>query len=81
MKPIVPRKGPPIVSLSDARKYLLSQTEQDPAFEAAAEAVLMAAEGRGPLLHAQVGMSRLVYGPVPIPQPTGKRSWNGKRSK
>lgn len=67
LKPIVPTKGAPIVTLADARKYLLAipSTEHSEAVETATKAVNMAAEGRGPLLHAQVCMCQLIYGPTP----------------
>ena len=79
----MPTKGRPIVTLADARKYLLNipQAEHTAAVEAATEAVTMAAEGRGPLLHAQVGMTQLIYGPSPVPEPPGKLSWRGTGSR
>jgi hypothetical protein len=40
---------------------------------AATEAVLMAAEGRGPILHANVGIGRLVYGEPGRPERYRKR--------
>ncbi len=71
--------GKQIVTLSDARKYLLAipKAKQDAAVEAAVEAVLMAAEGRGPTMHANAGVARVVYGPRPPPEPrpSKKRPW------
>jgi hypothetical protein len=79
LQPIVPTKGQPIVTLADARKYLLAipETDQNEAVESAIEAVTMAAEGRGALQHAQVSMRKLVYGPTPISVPSGTRSTRG----
>jgi hypothetical protein len=48
-------------TLHDAANYiqkLPEVTQQLPHWQAAVEALIMAAEGRGPLLHARVGMLR-----------------------
>jgi hypothetical protein len=50
-----------IVTLQDAAAFILklSKAEQSkPHWQAAAEAVIMAAEDRGPLMHADIGMKR-----------------------
>jgi hypothetical protein len=52
---------PGLTTLHDAADYIqkLSKAEQQlPRWQAAVEALIMAAEGRGPLLHARVGMLR-----------------------
>jgi hypothetical protein len=52
---------PGLATLRDAADYIqkLSKAEQQLAhWQAAVEALIMAAEGRGPLLHARVGMLR-----------------------
>jgi hypothetical protein len=52
---------PGLATLRDAADYVqkLSKAEQQlPHWQAAVEALIMAAEGRGPLLHARVGMLR-----------------------
>ena len=52
---------PGLATLRDAADYIqkLSKAEQKlPHWQAAVEALIMAAEGRGPLLHACVGMLR-----------------------
>lgn len=79
----MPTKGRPIVTLADARKYLLAipEAEHTAAVETATEAVTMAAEGRGPLLRAQVGMTQLIYGPSSTSEPLGKLSWRGTGSR
>jgi hypothetical protein len=61
---------PGIVSLRDAASYILKlpKAEQSmPHWQAAAEAVIMAAEGRGPLLHARIGMLRALNFGKPNP--------------
>jgi hypothetical protein len=62
---------PGIRTLRDAAQHImrLPKAEQaKPHWQAAIEAVIMAAEDRGPLLHARVGMLRAMnYGkPVPV---------------
>lgn len=52
---------PGIRTLRDAAQYILSlpKSEQSkPHWIAAGEAVIMAAEDRGPLMHARIGMLR-----------------------
>jgi hypothetical protein len=49
------------VTLQDAAGYImkLKKTEQNvPEWPAATEALVMAAEGRGPLMHARIGVLR-----------------------
>ena len=60
-EPINPPKGKAIITLKDAAAYILKlpkAQQQSPAWQAAGEAVIMAAEDRGPLMHAHVGMMR-----------------------
>lgn len=65
-KEIVPPDGSrPIRTLADARDYLLKlpksrQTDED--VQAAIEALLMAANGTGPTLHATAGIGTVVHG-------------------
>jgi hypothetical protein len=40
--------------------------QQSPEWQAATEALLMAAEGRGPLMHAHIGMMLALHGAKPI---------------
>jgi hypothetical protein len=57
----IPTKGKPIVTLKEAAAFILKlpKAEQSkPHWQAAAEAVIMAAEDRGPLMHADIGMKR-----------------------
>jgi hypothetical protein len=54
-------RGRQLVTLEDAGKYItkLPKVEQQlDEWQTATEALIMAAEGRGPLLHARVGMLR-----------------------
>ena len=58
-EPIQPPKGKKLVTLKDAAAYILAlpkSKQQSPEWQAAGEAVIMAAEDRGPLMHAHVGM-------------------------
>jgi hypothetical protein len=51
----------PLVTLKDAADYItgLPKAEHEsPEWQAAIEALIMAAEGRGPLMHARVGVMR-----------------------
>jgi hypothetical protein len=53
--------GRALVTLEEAASYImkLPKAEQDlPEWQAATEALIMAAEGRGPLMHARVGVLR-----------------------
>jgi len=59
--PVTLPNGSKLVTLLDAGNYIASlprkEHESEP-WQAAIEALLMAAEDRGPLLHARVGMLR-----------------------
>jgi hypothetical protein len=59
--PIPLPRGRQLVTLKDAADYItrLPKAEHErPQWQAAIEALIMAAEGRGPLLHVRVGMLR-----------------------
>ena len=61
---------PGMASLRDAAEYItrLPKPEQaKPHWQAAIEALIMAAEGTGPLLHARVGMLRALNHGKPEP--------------
>lgn len=49
---------PGIETLRDAAQHIiaLGKARERPEWQTAAEALIMAAEGRGPMLHARVGM-------------------------
>jgi hypothetical protein len=58
--PIPLRRGQ-LVTLQDAPSYImkLPKAEQNlPEWQAATEALIMAAEDRGPLMHARIGVTR-----------------------
>jgi hypothetical protein len=64
-EPIQPPKGKKLVTLKDAAAYILAlpkSKQQSPEWQAAGEAVIMAAEDRGPLMHAHVGMMLALHG-------------------
>jgi hypothetical protein len=59
--PIPLPRGRQLVTLEDAAAYImkLPKADQDlPEWQAATEALLMAAEDRGPLMHARIGVLR-----------------------
>jgi hypothetical protein len=70
-KSIQPPKGKKLVTLKDAAAYIIAlpkSEQQAPEWQAATEALLMAAEDRGPLMHAHVGMMLALHGAKPIPE-------------
>jgi hypothetical protein len=79
----IPNKGKPLVTLQDAAQFILKlpKAEQSkPHWQAAAEAVIMAAEDRGPLMHADVGMKRALNAGKPVEfDPKRKSPHWGKR--
>ena len=59
--PIPLPDGRTLRTLRDAASYLMAlpgKTRQSDEWQAAIEALLMAAENRGPLMHARIGMLR-----------------------
>ncbi|WP_338633263.1 hypothetical protein [Afipia carboxidovorans] len=76
-KEIVPPDGSrPIRTLADARDYLLSLPKArhaDEDVQAAVEALLMAANGTGPTLHATAGIGTVVHGGATTRIPTFSR--------
>lgn len=77
-EPIAIAGGRTLTTLRDAGRFIsrLPMTaQQSPPWQAATEALLMAAEGRGPLLHARVGILRaLNQGKPPPSVPRRKRA-------
>ena len=71
------------MTLKDAATYILKlpkSEQQSPEWQAAGGAVLMAAEGRGPLMHAHVGMMLALHGAKPLPEGrTSKTHWGRSR--
>src|SRR5580692_10131233 len=77
--PIPLPRGRQLVTLQDAASYILKlpKAEQNlPEWQTATEVLIMAAEGRGPLMHAHIGMLRaLNHGnPQPATRPRRKRA-------
>jgi hypothetical protein len=64
----IPTKGKPIATLQDAAQFILKLPAEQakPHWQAAAEAVIMAAEDRGPLMHADIGMKRALNAGKPV---------------
>ena len=77
--------GSPLVTLSDARDYILElpETKQREEFtQHVVNAMLMAAEGRGPVFTAHVGIVTLIHGPAKIGEPTtGKKEPRWRKTK
>jgi hypothetical protein len=70
--PIALPDGRELVTLEDAARYILTLSDREAKQEhwkLAGEVLIMAAEGRGPLLHARVGMLRAIHHGRPKPQP------------
>ena len=79
---MVPPNGKPIVTLSDARAYVVklpTEWQNDPLVQAGIEAILMAAEGRGPMLLAQSDVAHIVHGPIkPLNRGKSDRPWKAR---
>jgi hypothetical protein len=70
------------VTLKDAAAYIMrlpASQQQSPEWQAAGEAVIMAAEHRGPLMHAHVGMMLALHGAKSIPVARSAKAHWGKR--
>lgn len=75
--PVTLPDGRILRTLREAGDYIMAlpvKARQSEAWLAAAEALLMAAEDRGPLLHARVGMLRAIHHGRPAPEPRRKRA-------
>ena len=75
--------GQTLVTLSDARTYILKlkKADQDsPPWQTSIEALLLAAERRGPVMHARIGVMRALNPNVErVFEPSGKKTHWGKR--
>ena len=70
------------MTLKDAAAYIMKlpkSVQQSPEWQAAGEAVIMAAEDRGPLMHAHVGMMLALHGAKPIPEARQSKAHWGRR--
>jgi hypothetical protein len=82
--PIVPPKGKALTTLKDAAAYIMKlpqSKQQSPEWQAATEALLMAAEDRGPLMHAHIGMMLALHGAKPIPEYDSSKEKHWRRRK
>ncbi len=84
--PIQPLKGKKLVTLNDAAAYILALSkskQQSPEWQATTEALLMAAEDRGPLMHAHVGTMLALHGAKRIPEynPSKEKYWGRRKLK
>jgi hypothetical protein len=84
--PIIPPKGKALTTLKDAATYIVAlprAQQHSPEWQAATEALLMAAEDRGPLMHAHVGMMLALHGAKPIPEydPSKAKHWGRRKLK
>lgn len=67
----IPTDGRPIVTLKDAADFIrkLPKADQDKLhWQAAIEALIMAAEDSGPIMHARIGMLRALNFGKPRPE-------------
>lgn len=83
IRPVVPPKGKPLVTLSDARDYALAlpkSHQEAPHVQAGVAAILKAAQGEVDELVAQSAVAHIVHGPPKI-TPLGKRErpWMKRR--
>lgn len=83
-KTFVPPKGKPIKTLADARDFLLKLPKarhKEDDVQAAIEAVIMAAEGRGPVLHATAGVGLVLNGRkgIQLPKSTRHPRWEKRQ--
>jgi hypothetical protein len=71
----------PLAGVNHSGWALPKSKQQVPEWQAAAEALMMAAEDRGPLMHAHVGMMLALHGAKPIPEfdPSKERHWGRRK--
>jgi hypothetical protein len=68
--PIPLDRGRELVTLEDAANYILTLGDREAKAEhwkVAGEVLIMAAEGRGPIMHARIGMLRALQHGRPAP--------------
>jgi hypothetical protein len=79
--PVTLLDGRVLRTLQDAADYMMTLSaaqQKTDRWQAAGEAVIMAAEDRGPLMHARVGMSRAINHGRPA-DPVGPRRKRAKQ--
>jgi hypothetical protein len=80
--PVLLPGGRKLVTLRDAADYIMKLSKDGQNLEAwqtAVEALIMAAENRGPLMHARIGMLRALNGNVERVNSSRKDTQWGKR--
>ena len=79
VRPVVPPNGKPIVTLSDARDYILAlpkSRQSDPIVQEGVRALMMVAKGNAPDLLAQSAVAHIVHGPIqPLNRGKPDRPW------
>jgi hypothetical protein len=84
-EPIPLPKGRTIATLEQAARYIqkLPKAEQDsPEWQAATEALILAAEDRGPMMQARIGMLRALRRHEPVVFTDRKpQSWSKRKLK
>jgi hypothetical protein len=85
-EPIVLPGGGEPVTLEDAGAYITELPKADQQldeWQTAIEALMMAAEDRGPLMHAHVGMMLALHGAKPIPEydSSKEKHWGRRKLK
>lgn len=74
--PIPLPDGREILTLEDAARYILTLGDREAKSEpwkVAGEALIMAAEDRGPVMHARIGMLRAINHGKPRPAPQARK--------
>jgi hypothetical protein len=83
-EPVQPLQGKKLATLKRAAAYVMAlpkSKQQAPEWHAAIEALLMAAEDRGRLMHARVGMMPALHGAKPIPEYDSSKEKHGRQRK
>lgn len=86
IRPVVPPNGKPIVTLSDARAYVLAlpQAQQNaPHVQSGVSVLMLAANGEVCEFTAQAAVAHIVHGPPKRNQPRAKRErpWMKRKSR
>ena len=84
--PIVPPKSKTLTTLKDAAAHIMKlpkAKQQSPEWQAATEALLMAAEDRGPLMRVTSEMLLALHGAKAIPEynPSKEKHWGRRKLK
>lgn len=80
--PIPVPGGKPLVTLRDAGmlvQKLPKAKADEPAWQAAIEALMLAAEDRGPLMHAEIGLMKALHPREPVYDASRKTHWGRRK--